>query len=170
MVVVGSERADFPGQTESLLLSVAANQVSIGLREAGLLGEQKRIANELDRRVAERTAELAAANEELRKEIAERKLAEERLRHEERELKRSESYKAAIVDSSADCVVAMDHEGRITEFNPQRNRPSVIRGVMCWAGILPRSSSRPRSATNTIGGSPAIWPLATRKYWAGDLR
>ena len=118
MVVVGSERADFPSQTESLLLSVAANQVSIGLREAGLLGEQKRIANELDRRVAERTAELAATNEELRNEIAERKLAEERLRHEERELKRSESYKAAIVDSSADCIVAMDHEGRITEFNP----------------------------------------------------
>ena len=118
MVVVGSERADFPSQTESLLLSVAANQASIGLREAGLLSEQKRIANELDRRVAERTAELAATNEELRKEIVERKLAEERLRHEEQELKRSESHKAAILDSSPDCVVAIDHEGRITEFNP----------------------------------------------------
>ncbi len=118
MVVAGSERADFPGQTESLLLSVAANQVSIGLREAGLLSEQKRIANELDQRVAERTAELAAANEELRKEVVERKLAEERLRHEEQELKRSEVHKAAILDSSPDCVIAIDHEGRITEFNP----------------------------------------------------
>ena len=45
MIVVGSERADFPSQTESLLLSVAANQASIGLREAKLLSEQKRIAN-----------------------------------------------------------------------------------------------------------------------------
>jgi PAS domain S-box-containing protein len=118
IIVVGSERADFPSQTESLLLSVAANQASIGLREAALLREQKRIANELDRRVAERTAELAATNEELRKEIVERILAEERLRHEEQELRRSELHKATILDSSPDCVVAIDHKGCITEFNP----------------------------------------------------
>ncbi len=122
MIAVGTERADFPSQTESLLLSVAANQASIGLREAKLLIEQKRIATELDRRVAERTAELAAANEELRKEIVERKLAEERLRHEQKELRRSEAHKAAILDSSPDCVVAMDHEGCITEFNPAAER------------------------------------------------
>ncbi len=67
LIAVGSERADFPTQTESLLLRVAANQASIGLREAELLREQKRIADELDRRVAERTAELAAANGELRR-------------------------------------------------------------------------------------------------------
>ncbi len=42
MIVVGSQRADFPGQTESLLLSVAANQASIGLQEARLLADQKR--------------------------------------------------------------------------------------------------------------------------------
>ncbi|HET6181390.1 MAG TPA: PAS domain S-box protein [Candidatus Sulfotelmatobacter sp.] len=118
MLVVGSERADFPSQTESLLLSVAANQASIGLREAAILREQKRIAHELDRRVAERTAELAAANEELKEEIAERMLAEERLRQEEQELRRSELHKATILDSSPDCVVAIDHEGCITEFNP----------------------------------------------------
>src|SRR5271156_4706746 len=118
MIVVGSERADFPSQTESILLSVAANQASIGLQEARLLSEQKRIANELDRRVAERTVELAAINEELKEEIVERKLAEERLRQEEKELKRSELHKATILDSSPDCVVAIDHEGCITEFNP----------------------------------------------------
>jgi PAS domain S-box-containing protein len=117
-IVAGSERADFPSRTESLLLSVAANQASIGLAEATLLREQKRIANELDRRVAERTAELAATNEKLRKEIVERKLAEERLLQEEQGLKRSELHKAAILDSSPDCVVAIDHEGCITEFNP----------------------------------------------------
>ena len=82
------------------------------------MAEQRRIAAELDRRVAVRTAELAAANEELKKEIVERKLAEERLQHEEQELKRSELHKAAIVDSSADCIVAIDHEGHLTEFNP----------------------------------------------------
>jgi PAS domain S-box-containing protein len=118
MIAVGCGRLDFPGQTDSLLLTVAANQASIGVQEARLLAEQKGIAHELDRRVGERTAELAAANEELRKEIVERKLAEERLRHEETELKRSEAHKAAILDSSPDCVVAIDHAGRITEFNP----------------------------------------------------
>ncbi|MGA3134318.1 MAG: ATP-binding protein [Terracidiphilus sp.] len=65
MIIAAAQRADFPQQTEALLLSVAASQASIGLQEARLRSEQKRIADELDRRVAERTAELAAANAEL---------------------------------------------------------------------------------------------------------
>jgi len=144
MIVAGSERLDFPGQTDSLLLSVAANQASIGLHEARLLAEQKRITHELDRRVAERTAELDAANRELRKEIVERKLTEDRLRHGEQELKRSESHKAAIVDSSADCIVAMDHEGRITEFNPTAEQTfghprSAVLGRLLADVIIPPS-------------------------------
>ena len=94
VIVAGSQRADFPGQTERLLLNVAATQAAIGLQEARLLSEQKRVANELDQRVAQRTTELAAANEALKQEIAERRLAEERLRQEERELKRSEALLA----------------------------------------------------------------------------
>ncbi len=82
-IVAGSRRAGFPEQTESLVLSVAANQAEIGLQEARLLGEQKRVANELDQRVAQRTAELAAANDELRREVAERRRAEEVLRRRE---------------------------------------------------------------------------------------
>ena len=61
---------------------------------------------------------LLPPHQELRKEIVERNLAEERLRHEQKELRRSEAHKAAILDSSPDCVVAIDDEGRITEFNP----------------------------------------------------
>ena len=79
IIVAGSQRADFPGQTERLLLSVAANQTVIGLQEARLLNDQQRVASELDHRIAQRTAELAAANEELKLEIAERRLAEEAL-------------------------------------------------------------------------------------------
>jgi PAS domain S-box-containing protein len=45
--------------------------------------EQKSFAEELDRRVAQRTAELTAANEQLRKELAEHKRAEEALREGE---------------------------------------------------------------------------------------
>jgi PAS domain S-box-containing protein len=118
LIVAAAERTDFPRQTEALLLSVAANQASIGLQEARLLTQHKRVATELDQRVAQRTAELAVANEELKEELAERRLMEERLGEEERELKRSEVRKAAIVDSALDCIVTIDHEGCISEFNP----------------------------------------------------
>ena len=111
-IVAGSERADFPRQTERLILSVAANQASIGLQGARLLSEQKHVASELDRRVAQRTAELAAANEELRQEIADRNRAEEAFR-------RVEQQARAIVDSALDAVVVMDAEGVITDWNKQ---------------------------------------------------
>ena len=68
-LAAGSERTDFPLQTESLILSVAANQASIGLQEARLLSEQKYLASELDRRVVQRTEELARANEELQLQV-----------------------------------------------------------------------------------------------------
>jgi PAS domain S-box-containing protein len=54
--------------------------------KGGVPAEQNRIADELDQRVAERIGELAAANEELRNEIAERKRAEEALAASERDL------------------------------------------------------------------------------------
>ena len=66
VIVAGSQRADFPGQTEKLLLSVAANQSSIGLQEARLRRQQSRLAAELDQQVAQRTADLAAAEERWR--------------------------------------------------------------------------------------------------------
>jgi PAS domain S-box-containing protein len=122
VIVAGSRRADFPRQTEKVLLSVAANQATIGLREATLRSGQKQIADELDRRVAQRTTELAAANEELKKEICERRLAEESLHQEEKELKGSEARKAAILHSALDCIVTINHEGCITEFNPAAER------------------------------------------------
>jgi PAS domain S-box-containing protein len=81
-IVTGSHRASFPEQTEKLIMSVASNQAAIGIQQAQRLNEQKRVSRELDVRVAQRTAELAAANEVLRKEIAERKEIEERLREE----------------------------------------------------------------------------------------
>jgi hypothetical protein len=70
ILAAGSRRTDFPEHTERLLLSVAANQVAVWLQGARLLSEQKRAAEELDQKVAQRTEELAAANSELRKQIA----------------------------------------------------------------------------------------------------
>jgi PAS domain S-box-containing protein len=110
-IVAGSERADFPRQTERLILSVAANQASIGLQEAWLRSEQKRVAGDLDRRVTQRTAELAAVNEELRKEIAERK-------HAEHGLRTSEEKHRVIIEAANDVVVTMDERGIILLANP----------------------------------------------------
>jgi PAS domain S-box-containing protein len=50
--------------------------------------------------------------------IEDRKRADEKLRQEQKELKRSEVRKTAILNSALDCIVTIDHEGRITEFNP----------------------------------------------------
>jgi PAS domain S-box-containing protein len=65
MIAAGSWRMDFPMQTERLRLSVATKKASIGLQEAGLLSEQRRVTADLDQRVAQRTLELSRANEEL---------------------------------------------------------------------------------------------------------
>jgi PAS domain S-box-containing protein len=101
VLIAGSERADFPSETERMLLTVAKNQAVIALQEARLLGEQKRVAETLEQRAAERAAELAAANEGLWK---------------------SEARETAILNSALDCIVTIDHEGRITEFNPAAER------------------------------------------------
>lgn len=87
VLVAGSRRADFPTEIEKLLLRVASNQAAMGLQEARLSGELRRAAAELEQRIMDRTSQLAAMNEELRKEVAERKRAEEALR-------RSEAYLA----------------------------------------------------------------------------
>ncbi len=97
VIVLGSDQAGFPGQTESLLLSVAANQASIGLHEVRLLTEQKRIAHELDRRVAERTSELAQAHAQV---------------------VRSEERWRSVFENSAVGVALADINGRFIATNP----------------------------------------------------
>src|SRR5579863_8804749 len=74
LIVAGSQRAGFPNQTERLVLNISANQTAVGLQQAILLNEQRQLASELDRRVADRTRELAETNEELQLQV-------EQLRH-----------------------------------------------------------------------------------------
>jgi PAS domain S-box-containing protein len=74
IVVVASHRADFPQETEKLILDVAANQAAIALQQEHKLIEHESVAKELDERVAERTRELAFANEQLKKSEHELKL------------------------------------------------------------------------------------------------
>jgi PAS domain S-box-containing protein len=97
MIALGSSREGFPEKTESLLLSVAANQASIGLQEARLLSEQKRISAELDRRVSERTKELAQAHAQV---------------------VRSEERWRSVFENSAIGVALADLNGRLIATNP----------------------------------------------------
>jgi PAS domain S-box-containing protein len=69
VIIAAAQRPDFPQQTEALLLSVAANQAVIGLQQSRFRSQQKRVAEELDQRVAQRTAELAVANAELQLQV-----------------------------------------------------------------------------------------------------
>jgi PAS domain S-box-containing protein len=112
VIVAGSRRADFPQDTETLYLGIAANQALIGLQQARLLTEQKRVADELDHSVVQRTAELAAANEVLRKEVAERRRAEEALAASEHNLR-------LIVDSIPGFVSLLTPTGEVELVNPQ---------------------------------------------------
>ena len=112
LMVAGVRRRDFPRQAESLLLSVAANQVAIGLHEARLLSEQRRVAGKLEQKVHERTAELRISNEALVAEIVERKNAERAMRENQRLLH-------AIIDNSSAIIFVKDAEGRYLLVNRQ---------------------------------------------------
>ena len=65
VLVVGWERAEIPSAIEMLLLRVAANQVTIALHESNVASQQRRMAQELEQRVAERTAQLLQLQEDL---------------------------------------------------------------------------------------------------------
>lgn len=45
----------------------------------------------------------------------------ERRRHEH-QLRQSEQRKAGILDAALDCIISIDHEGRVLEFNPAAER------------------------------------------------
>src|SRR6266481_4789793 len=128
VIVAGCQRADFPGETERLLLRAAANQAAIGLQEARLLSEQKRVAEELDQRVAQRTSQLLAANEELEKEIAERKQAQEKLRRSEAYLAEAQrlTHTASWARNVAteEITHSSEEHSRLYGFDPEEGVPS----------------------------------------------
>jgi PAS domain S-box-containing protein len=88
LLVAASKRLDFPTRIETLLLRVAANQAVVGLQEAHLLNEQTRAADELERRITDRTGQVTAVNAELVREIGERERVEEALRVSEERFRR----------------------------------------------------------------------------------
>jgi len=75
--------------------------------------EQLRKAHqELEQRVRDRTADLTAANQLLRQEMAERRRVEEALRE-------SEELMRQVTDASPNCIFLKDHDGRFLLVNKQ---------------------------------------------------
>jgi len=110
VLVAGSQRLDFPVQTETLLLEVGASQAAIALQQARFSHSQKRLADELDERVTRRTSELAAANEALKMEVAE-------LRREEAALRDSERESRLIVDNIPGLIALLGPRGDVEVAN-----------------------------------------------------
>jgi PAS domain S-box-containing protein len=115
ILVVGSTRAAFPTETEGLLLNVAANHAVMGLQEARRLNEQKRVAQELDCRVVQRTRELMEREAKIRR----------------------------LVDANITGIVIWNIEGRILEANEaflhmvQYNREDLVSGQLRWTDLTP---------------------------------
>jgi len=108
--VAGSQRPEFPTETERLLLNVAMNQAAIALQEARYVSQRRRTTEVLERRVAERTTELTAVNENLRQQIVERQRAED-------ELLQSEAQFQLAIDTIPGLVWGALPDGHIDYFN-----------------------------------------------------
>jgi two-component sensor histidine kinase len=88
ILAIGPRLSEEPySQDDQLTLTTLANQTAVAIQNARLywdlqrtLSELREAHDELERRVEERTAELARANEALQAEIAERKRAEEQIK------------------------------------------------------------------------------------------
>jgi C4-dicarboxylate-specific signal transduction histidine kinase len=136
-----SRRPDFPTEIELLLLRVAANQAATGLQEARFLSEQKRTAEDLERRVAARTHELSAVNEELRKEMTDRKRAEEALQRTKDELAH-----VSRVMSMGELTASIAHEVN----QPLGAITTNADACLCWLAAVPSNVPEARHAVERI--------------------
>jgi PAS domain S-box-containing protein len=103
LLVVGSQRLDFPTGIEALVLRVAANQAVIGLHEARVAAEERRTAEELQRLVAEGSEQLSVS-----KGLVARALDA---------LRESEARIRAFCDNSPNLIFQKDRAGRYLYVN-----------------------------------------------------
>ena len=103
-----------PFQHEEVLARVTTH-----LRLRDLARQLEEAKESLERRVEERTAELARANRELHLEITERKQVEEALRLSEEEFR-------ALISAMTDVVIVVDREGRYLKI-PETRQPLLYK-------------------------------------------
>ncbi|VIO72965.1 Sensor protein FixL [Bradyrhizobium ivorense] len=110
VLVAASRRPDFPGETERLRLSIAANQMTIALQAARRFGKRQRIAAIIDRRLARRAKELFNKNQELEAEIAAHKRLEEARRIRDIDIQ-------MVADAVPAPIAIMTADGRVEAVN-----------------------------------------------------
>ena len=93
------------------LMQSLATQVAIAIQQSELYTQLQQLNTQLEQRVQQRTAELAAANTALRAEIEERQRTEAALRHSNHTLK-------ALITASPRAIVMLDLEGKVKIWNP----------------------------------------------------
>ncbi len=130
VLVAGSRRSGFPNESERLLLSVAADQATIGLREAQLSDEQRRVARELDLQMSRREGELEIAAVELKKENEQRRAAEQALRSVEAQL--SNAARAAAAAEQARISELAELRKHYARLTPRERQvlPFVVAGQL----------------------------------------
>jgi C4-dicarboxylate-specific signal transduction histidine kinase len=108
VIVAGALAADFPTETQRLLLISAANKAALGLHlraQKKLESELRHLNETLENQVVQRTAELTDAHKELLTEMSEHKRLESRLREAHLELGH-----AARISSAGQIAAALAHE------------------------------------------------------------
>src|SRR5215472_11966541 len=126
VILAACQRAGFPAETERLLLRVVTNQAAIGLQEAVLLSEQRRVASELDQRVEQRTRELAAATAQWMIHPGPRISLRTRGYTHGRIRRRRLTAKLQCWKGISTSVVAM------ASWPERRHRAGALSGCFCW--------------------------------------
>ncbi len=107
--------------------------------------EMRRLNAELEQRVVERTAQLQATNQELLKEIAERKRAEEALANAKQVAETNMVQLRTTLDNLAEAVYVCDAEGQ-----PLLTNPAFMRLTGLEADMLPRGLPGHRRAVPAL--------------------
>jgi PAS domain S-box-containing protein len=97
------------------LMKQLATQVAIAIQQSEFYTQLQQLNTQLEQRVQQRTAELAASNESLRVEIIERQRTEAALRHTNNKLQ-------ALITASPRAIVMLDREERVKIWNPAAER------------------------------------------------
>jgi diguanylate cyclase (GGDEF)-like protein/PAS domain S-box-containing protein len=107
--------SDRPGDFSDAQIAIAqevADSLAIAIQQARLRQTVQSYAQELEQRVADRTAELLKVNEKLRQEIEQRQQIEGQLYHEK-------EVAQVTLNSIGDAVITTDLNGIIQSLNPQ---------------------------------------------------